>query len=295
TIRPLSCGVMSSRMNAWSIACSPPMACSMECEGKSCRVMAMSPNARSRSTTQTLLAPPRMRAMPRLTDMVVLPTPPLGEKIVMTLPPERPEFTDWLPRNAMERACARSIAPPTCARSLAGSTSRTPACMAWVSTAVSTSWRSSTTVVVGIAVRSRSANAIASGTGTPGPIRTAYSSGWLESQLSRRSAVSTTWLPGGRTVRRLAAVWGSAPRMMGIWRLPEQVLGVHAIAGLDLAGAGEETEGELTVRGCELDLLCLLLVDRQGQQRPGELLDRLGAALVGGGLGHQRGGPCCED
>ncbi len=79
------CRVSSSSSISTSSASSEPMACSIECVGNSCMVIATSPKARSRSTRQTRRAPFSVSASARLTEIVVLPTPPLGEKTAMTL------------------------------------------------------------------------------------------------------------------------------------------------------------------------------------------------------------------
>ena len=79
------CRVSSPSSISTSIASSEPMACSIECVGNSCMVIATSPKARSRSTRQTRRAPFSVSASARLTEIVVLPTPPLGEKTAITL------------------------------------------------------------------------------------------------------------------------------------------------------------------------------------------------------------------
>ena len=84
-ITELGCRVSSVWSSAKSRCSSESAASAMVCSGMSCIVMATSPKARSRSTTHTS-APAWSRAMPRLTAIVVLPTPPFGENTVITRP-----------------------------------------------------------------------------------------------------------------------------------------------------------------------------------------------------------------
>ena len=129
---------------------SDPIACSMVCDGKSWRVIATSPKARSKSTRHTWRAPLSVSASARLTATVVFPTPPLGEKIEITWPLWRVASG---PRRAWENWWARETAPATRWRSSIATTSRAPACMARASRAVSRAGRTNTTLVAGRLVR----------------------------------------------------------------------------------------------------------------------------------------------
>ena len=213
TIRDLSWRV--SRSSSWSTSrsCSEPMACSIEWVGKSCMVIATSPKARSRSTRQTRRAPPSASARARLTAMVVLPTPPLGEKTVTT----RPSW--WAPLGPRSATCsswARETAAATPAGSPWGTTSRAPACIARVSTAASTSARTSTTLTVGRVVRRSSQTFRASSRSRCGPSTTAYSSGCRSSQARIRSTESTPWLPDGSASSRAVTTASSVSVTTGI-------------------------------------------------------------------------------
>ena len=86
TISESGCRVISDSSNGASMESSDPMACSTVWVGNSWSVIATSPKARSKSTRQTLRAPLSASARARLTAIVVLPTPPLGEKTVTIRP-----------------------------------------------------------------------------------------------------------------------------------------------------------------------------------------------------------------
>ena len=100
------------------------------CSGISCIVIATSPKARSRSTTQTS-TPVRASATLRLTAMVVLPTPPLGENTMKTWPWRSPSTTPVGPWMASQVLRARVTAVPSAAWSSAATTAPIPACIAW--------------------------------------------------------------------------------------------------------------------------------------------------------------------
>ncbi|CAM3525471.1 hypothetical protein NODU109028_20885 [Nocardioides dubius] len=130
TISDWSWRVSSDSTIAKSMESSPPMASSMVWCGKSCMVIATSPKARSRSTRQTLRAPPSARARARFTEVVVLPTPPLGEKTVTTLPSLVEPAESCPPCNAFHSCWARPTAAVTAPASSLRTTSRAPACIA---------------------------------------------------------------------------------------------------------------------------------------------------------------------
>ncbi len=83
---PSLCGVNRGSSTEKSRASCSSTASAIVRAGKSCSVMAMSPKARSRSTRHTRRFLRAARATARLAAMVVLPTPPLGEKTVTCLP-----------------------------------------------------------------------------------------------------------------------------------------------------------------------------------------------------------------
>ena len=71
----------------------------------------------------------RASATPRLTAIVVLPTPPLGEKTVITWPWRSPSATPVGPWMASQVLRARVTAVPRPAWSSAATTAPMPACM----------------------------------------------------------------------------------------------------------------------------------------------------------------------
>src|SRR5262245_48650791 len=270
------------------------MACSMVWLGNSCRVIATSPKARSKSTRHTCRLPLSVNARARLTAMVVLPTPPLGENTEITVP--------WCsaaagPRRAIENWWARVTAPAMLSRSLSATTSRAPACMARASVWVSKFSRTSTTPVMGRLTRRPSQTRTASSKRTFGPSTTTYSSGCWDNHGSNRSVESTDWHPGGSAPRSLRTLPLSGSTMTGMTTFRVGKLSLerqHVVAvgggGLgDLAVLGEQREGHVVDLRGQDDLLGLLLVERQREQRPGELFGLLRAVLGGRRRGHRRG------
>ena len=109
---PVLCGVSSGSRTLNSRPLSKWTASAIVRAGISCRVIAMSPKPRSRSTTQTRCFPFSDSAIARFTARVVLPTPPFGEKTVTSWPrgPEPPGATG--PLSACQTCLARPTAEP---------------------------------------------------------------------------------------------------------------------------------------------------------------------------------------
>ena len=107
--------------------------------GMSCRLIATSPKARSRSMS-SVLAPVLARYVATLVDRVVLPTPPLAENTVTTLP-SRPPSRPACPMRRAVRSRLRRSASTSAVWSSAVTTSRTPLRSAWESAVTSTRWR----------------------------------------------------------------------------------------------------------------------------------------------------------
>src|SRR3954453_5609411 len=256
--------------------------------GKSWRVIATSPKARSRSTMQTF-APLPLRATARLTARVVLPTPPLGLKTVT----RRPRDPSPVPPPAPVRACqtcrARTTAAPRPVRLRSSTTSRMPLRSASASTLVSTRRRIRITLILGRVTRRVSASAAAASRSTPGPITMAYSSGDSERSRLSSSRFPTTSesLPVTDVNRSALALLLST--MIGI-RSPEEVRVGGARTRLHLGLRVEQPEAQFSVARRVNDSLRVLLVHSQREQRLRQLLGRRGATSVclGGGDDRRR-------
>src|SRR3954471_114779 len=252
--------------------------------GKTCRVIATSPKARSRSTMQTLWAPRWLRAKATFTASVVLPTPPFGEKTEMTRPRSASPVDAPDPLSACHTWWARVTAAPRPVRSRSSTTSRMPLRSASASTLVSTRRRIRITLILGRVTRRVSASAAAASRSTPGPITMAYSSGDSERSRLSSSRFPTTSesLPVTDVNRSALALLLST--MIGI-RSPEEVRVGGARTRLHLGLRVEQPEAQFSVARRVHDSLRVLLVHSQREQRLRQLLGRRGATSVclGGG------------
>ena len=216
----------------------------MVCAGKSCRAMATSPKARSRSTRQTSRRPWSASAAARLVASVVLPQPPLAEKTVTRMPAPAASSSGagapaWS-RRARVRSRERATAAFSPARSRSSTTSRTPARSDSASSDVSIRRRTSTTPNQGRATRIRSARASADPWSMVGPITAKSAAGSASSSRWRASSETTSRESGPSAERRVsaaAASWSTIRVMVrdagfyAVGRSLEEVPGVHADAG----------------------------------------------------------------
>ena len=107
-----------------------------------------------------------------MTAIVVLPTPPLGEKTVTTTPLRSP--CDAVGPTIVSQEClARLTAAPSACWSSAGTTAPMPAAIELAKISGASSCRISTTVVAGWVVRIRSASDVAVARSSVGPTTTA--------------------------------------------------------------------------------------------------------------------------
>ena len=233
-------------------------------------VIATSPKARSRSTRQTLRAPLSVSARARLTALVVLPTPPLGEKTVTTRP-------TWVappgPRRARKSWPARSTASTTASGSFAGTTSRAPAFIAaseHLGVERLPDQHDADGGVLG-PQPSRRRSAASSRVGV-GPRTTTYSSWCWSSQACIGRPTSTACEPGGIAFSSASTSVGRVRRGRASGSLLEEVGGDDAIAGLEFAVRVQQSEGQFAETLREQDLLGLVLRERQRQQRVGQHL-----------------------
>ena len=259
---------------------SAPMACSIECVGNSCRVIATSPKAKSRSTRQTRRAPARHQRDREVDRHGGLADPALGRE-------DRDDPTSCGRRG--RRAAqgrpgrwARCRDAVTWGRSPALMTSRMPACMALARTSASTSSRTRTTLVVGSAVRIRSAMVIASGTERLGPSTTAYSSLRWVSQVNSSVGTVDHLRPGREDGEQGQRPWpGRRREGLACWPTGRGSGGRRRDRAGSCCSSVRRPKDSSPFEAANIRLLGLLLVDGEGQQGLGQLLGGLGAGLVG--------------
>ncbi len=207
-VRPGEWGVSRAASPASSREPARPTASAIVWAGKSCRAIATSPKARSRSTRQTSRRPRSASATARFVAMVVFPQPPLAEKIVtsrprgVSSPSSDAPSTCW--RICRPTSLARRTASESAESSRSVTTSRTPDRSASARVLVSSRRRTRMTPSAELVTRADRAKLNAAPASTVTPSTTTFSRGF-SSRCRRR------WSRLGRVVApptmALASVW----------------------------------------------------------------------------------------